>query len=207
MIHAFNEEYLSQARNTLGKMFDFAVYDLGYKLDEFYNMFIDSGIAYKFYKGDSKVIAGMSPYEIALLIVNIVKKEVEITFPKYTYNRSKEYWLGYFLSYYSWYMNVSFEEIILHVSISDLLKMYDKYHEMDIMQFVDKLNKIIYDSNKLKYYRKKRKITQKELSLLSEIPLRTIQQYEQGNKELSKANVTYLIKLSKVLFCDVSDLI
>ena len=43
------------------------------------------------------------------------------------------------------YMNVSFEEIILHVSISDLLKMYDKYHEMDIMQFVDKLNKIIYD--------------------------------------------------------------
>jgi len=105
------------------------------------------------------------------------------------------------------YMNVSFEEIILHVSISDLLKMYDKYHEMDIMQFVDKLNKIIYDSNKLKYYRKKRKLTQKELSLLSEIPLRTIQQYEQGNKELSKANVTYLIKLSKVLFCDVSDLI
>ena len=39
MIHAYNEEYLSQARNTLGKMFDFAVYDLGYKLDEFYNMF------------------------------------------------------------------------------------------------------------------------------------------------------------------------
>ena len=36
MIHAYNEEYLSYARNLIGKMFDFAVYDLGYNLKDFF---------------------------------------------------------------------------------------------------------------------------------------------------------------------------
>ena len=207
MIRAYNEEYLSYARNLMGKMFDFAVYDLGYKLDNFYNMFIESGLAERFYKGETTIITGLSGYELALQVINIIKGDVEIKFPNYSHNRSKEYWLGYFLSYYSWYTNTSFEEIILHISIDDLLKMYDKYHEMDIMHFVDKLNEIIFNTNKLKYYRKKRKLTQKELADLSNVPLRTIQQYEQGNKSLDKANVTYLVNLSKILYCSIEDLI
>lgn len=207
MIHAYNEEYLSYARNLIGKMFDFAVYDLGYNLKDFFDMFIQSGIADKISKGDTSVLGGKSGYEVALQVVNILKGEVEITFPNHSYNRSKEYWLGHTLAYYQWYSNISFSDIVLYVSIDDLLKMYDKYHEMDVRHFVDKINEIIYNSNKLKYYRKKRKLTQKELSKLSKVPLRTIQQYEQGNKDLSKANVSYLINLSSVLFCMVEDLL
>ena len=207
MIHAYNEEYLSYTRNLLGKMFDYAVHDLNYSLEEFYNMFIESNIAYRFSKGDSSIISGKSSYELALLVINIVKGEVEITFPSYTSNRSKEYWVGYVLAYYQWYRNISFEEIVLHVTIKELLIMYDKYHEMDIMHFVDKMDEIIFYFNKLKYYRKKRKLTQSELSKLSNVPLRTIQQYEQGNKKLDKANVSYLINLSKVLYCNIEELI
>ena len=207
MIHAYNEEYLLNARNALGKMFDFAVYDLNYDLEVFYNLFIESGIAYKFYKGDTSVISGKSGYELALQVLNIMGKNIEIIFPNYTLNHSKEYWLGYFLSYYSWYSNISYNDIILYVPIKDLLLMYDKYHEMDVMHFVDKLNEIIFHSNKLKFYRKKRKLTQKELSILSNVPLRTIQQYEQGNKDLDKANVTYLVNLSRVLNCSIEDIL
>ena len=207
MTHAYNEEYLPYARNLIGKMLDFAVYDLGYNLEEFFNMFILSGIADKIAKGDTSILSGKSGYELALQVVNILKGEIDITFPNYTYNRSKEYWLGHSLTYYQWYSNISFADIILYLPINDLIKMYNKYHEMDIRHFVDKLNEIIYNSNKLKYYRKKRKLTQKELSNLSNVPLRTIQQYEQGNKDLSKANVSYLINLSNVLFCDIKDLI
>ena len=191
MIHAYNEEYLLHARNVMGKMFDFVVYDLNIELESFFDLFIESGVAYKFYKGDTGVISGKSGYELALQVLNIMNKDVEITFPNYTLNHSKEYWLGYFLSYYSWYSNINYEDIILCVSIKELLLMYDKYHEMDIMHFVDKLNEIIFNSNKLKFYRKKRKLSQKELATLSNIPIRTIQQYEQNQKDLDKANVTY----------------
>ena len=207
MIHAYNEEYLLHARNVMGKMFDFVVYDLNIELENFFDLFIESGVAYKFYKGDTSVISGKSGYELALQVLNIMNKDVEITFPNYTLNHSKEYWLGYFLSYYSWYSNINYEDIILCVSIKELLLMYDKYHEMDIMHFVDKLNEIIFNSNKLKFYRKKRKLSQKELATLSNIPIRTIQQYEQNQKDLDKANVTYLINLARVLNCNIEDLL
>ena len=207
MIHAYNEEYLLHARNVMGKMFDFVVYDLNIELDNFFDLFIESGVAYKFYKGDTSVISGKSGYELALQVLNIMNKDVEITFPNYTLNHSKEYWLGYFLSYYSWYSNINYEDIILCVSIKELLLMYDKYHEMDIMHFVDKLNEIIFNSNKLKFYRKKRKLSQKELAILSNIPIRTIQQYEQNQKDLDKANVTYLVNLARVLNCNIEDLL
>lgn len=207
MIHAYNEEYLLHARNVMGKMFDFVVYDLNIELENFFDLFIESGVAYKFYKGDTGVISGKSGYELALQVLNIMNKDVEITFPNYTLNHSKEYWLGYFLSYYSWYSNINYEDIILCVSIKELLLMYDKYHEMDIMHFVDKLNEIIFNSNKLKFYRKKRKLSQKELATLSNIPIRTIQQYEQNQKDLDKANVTYLVNLVRVLNCDIEDLL
>ena len=81
MIRAYNEEYLSYARNLMGKMFDFAVYDLGYKLDDFYNMFIESGLAERFYKGETKIITGLSGYELALQVINIIKGDVGILFP------------------------------------------------------------------------------------------------------------------------------
>lgn len=207
MIHAYNEEYLLHARNVMGKMFDFVVYDLNIELENFFDLFIESGVAYKFYKGDTSVISGKSGYELALQVLNIMNKDVEITFPNYTLNHSKEYWLGYFLSYYSWYSNINYEDIILCVSIKELLLMYDKYHEMDIMHFVDKLNEIIFNSNKLKFYRKKRKLSQKELATLSNIPIRTIQQYEQNQKDLDKANVTYLVNLARVLNCNIEDLL
>ena len=207
MIHAYNEEYLLHARNVMGKMFDFVVYDLNIELESFFDLFIESGVAYKFYKGDTGVISGKSGYELALQVLNIMNKDVEITFPNYTLNHSKEYWLGYFLSYYSWYSNINYEDIILCVYIKELLLMYDKYHEMDIMHFVDKLNEIIFNSNKLKFYRKKRKLSQKELATLSNIPIRTIQQYEQNQKDLDKANVTYLVNLARVLNCNIEDLL
>lgn len=206
MIHAYDSNYLSFARNTLGKMFDFAVYNLKYDLDVFFSLFIESGLAYKFSKGDITTI-NKSGYELALEVLNLNDLDIEITFNDYSYNRSEEYWLGHYLAYYQWYSNLSFEFIINKVSIKEFLLMYDKYHEMDVMHFVEYLNKIIFKNNKLKYYRKKRKLTQKELSILSNIPLRSIQQYEQGKKDLSKANVSYLVSLANVLYCNVEDLI
>ena len=59
----------------------------------------------------------------------------------------------------------------------------------------------------LKIHRHKAGLSQKELAELAGIPIRTIQQYEQRQKNINKAQVQYLIALSKVLCCEISDLV
>ena len=41
---------------------------------------------------------------------------------------------------------------------------------------------------------------------MSGIPLRTIQQYEQRQKNINKAQAEYLVALARVLCCEVEDL-
>ena len=59
----------------------------------------------------------------------------------------------------------------------------------------------------MKLIRQRVGISQRELSELSEVPVRTIQQYEQKQKNINKAQTEYLVRLSRVLCCDVEDLL
>lgn len=61
--------------------------------------------------------------------------------------------------------------------------------------------------NNLKRKRKEQKMTRKQLSLKSGISDRTIESYEQGYRELKKAKIETLIKLSNALNCKIEDII
>lgn len=60
---------------------------------------------------------------------------------------------------------------------------------------------------KLKEIRKNKKLTQEELSILSEINIRTIQNFEQGQKDINKAQAITIYKLSKALECEMKDIL
>ena len=59
----------------------------------------------------------------------------------------------------------------------------------------------------LKIARIKNGLSQSQLAKACGIPLRTIQQYEQRQKDLSRARAEYLIALSRVLGCDPASLL
>lgn len=210
MIHAYDKVYLEKARTTLARMLDFAVYDLKYDIEEFFNMFIDSGIAARFEKGDFQIIAGKSGVELAYDIAEISGENKRDIKPQYTANRSEEYWTGWALAYFQWETGLSFAEIVKFIPIKDILSLYNPYHEMDIRQFTDKMTEL-YKSAKpdtnLKIIRTKLNLTQKGLSDISGVPVRTIQQYEQRQKNINKAQTEYLVMLSKALYCKVEDLL
>lgn len=106
-------------------MFDYAVYGLGYSINDFFEMFLVSSFCEKFERGDAFTIAGKLGVEWALV-------------------------------YYQWYRNCRFSEFTQWISIQDVLQMYDKYHEMDIMAFVERLDEISHEARmetRLKYYR------------------------------------------------------
>ena len=206
MIRAYDKVYLEKARTALGRMLDFAVYDLKYDISAFFDLFLTSGVAGRFESGDYAVIAGMSGVELAYLVLENSGVSFHRIAPNYTIDRSEEYWAGWALAYYQWETAMSFAEIVRHIPIRDIVALYSPYHEMDIRQFVDKMNALYRaaqpDTN-LKRLRKAAGFSQRELSEMSGIPLRTIQQYEQRQKSINKAQAEYLVMLAKALCCEV----
>ena len=72
------------------------------------------------------------------------------------------------------------------------------------MEFIEKkLQKI----NALKEMRLKRGLSQSELSKKSKIPLRSIKAYEQGSRDLLKAQAETLYILARTLDCTMEDLL
>lgn len=210
MIPAYDEVYLDKARNSLGRMLEFAVYDLGFKINVFFDLFITSEVAYRFERGDSNILVGKSGIELAYLVLEQSSVDINKIKPTYEASRSKEYWAGWALAYYQWKTNKSFAKIISQVSILEIVEMYSPYHEMDIRQFVDEIDDVYYnrkmDTN-LKLIRNERGLSQRELASLTNIPIRSIQQYEQKQKNINKAQAQYLVTLAKVLCCSVEDLL
>ncbi|MCR5698651.1 MAG: helix-turn-helix domain-containing protein [Treponemataceae bacterium] len=207
MIHAYDEVYLSKAQNNFGTMLDFAVYDLKQNLSDFYGRFLRSKICSGFENGDSRIIAGSSGVELAISVIESESKS-ENYHP--AANRSPEFWCGWAIAYFQWQTNLSFHQIENLIPIDEVLALYSPYHEMDISQFCDKMrelyNKRKINSN-LKNYRLKAALSQKQLSEFSNVPVRTIQQYEQGQKNINYAKAETVINLAKALNCQVQDLI
>ena len=206
MIRAYDKIYLEKARANLGHMLDFAMNDLSCDLKEFWELFINSEIADRFEHGESTVIAGMSGIEMAYSILGDGIGRVEVKPKDY---RTQEYWLGWTLAYYQWYTGLAFRSIAGPEDIMDIKSMYSPYHEMDILQFCDVMDKMIFERNRetrLKYYRKMAGLSQAQLAEQSDIPLRTIQQYEQRQKNINMARAEYVISLARVLYCSPEDL-
>lgn len=206
MIHAYDKTYLSKAQGNLGSMLDFAVYDLKENLSGFYKKFLLSEISVRFEEGESSVIAGKSGVELALEIAgdfSLAKKYRPVA------NKSPEYWAGWALAYFQWQTNLAFKKIDSLIPIEEILGMYSPYHEMDISHFCGKMT-ALYNSRKqisnLKLIRQKSGFSQKELSKISDVPLRTIQQYEQGQKNINSAKAETVLKFAKALECSAEDL-
>ena len=210
MMRAYDKLYLEKARASLARMLDFAVYDLHLDLTSFFDLFISTGVAQLFEQGDIHTLVGKSGVELAYEVLDRSGLPYQRVAPQYTMDRSEEYWTGWALAYYQWDTALSFAEIVQYVPIIDIRAMYNPYHEMDIRQFCDamteRLRKARPETN-LKLLRQKNDLSQKELSELSGIPLRTIQQYEQRQKSINKAQVEYLVMLSTALNCSIEQLI
>jgi len=129
---------------------------------------------------------------------------------KERFDRSKEYWIGWAVAYYQWYSGRKYSEIFRVFSYDDLQQMYHPLHEADITKFVDVVDKRIreyYVETNLKRIRTAYGCTQAELAKKADVSLRSVQMYEQRNKDINKASVETVYRLAKSLGCTVEDLI
>ena len=81
------------------------------------------------------------------------------------------------MAYYQWETSMPFAEIVHYIPMQDIIALYSPYHEMDIRQFVDKMNALYRaaqpDTN-LKRLRKSAGFSQRELAEMSGVTLQKI---------------------------------
>ena len=61
--------------------------------------------------------------------------------------------------------------------------------------------------SRLQEYRRRIGLSQRELSERADVPLRTIQQYEQKQKNINHARADYVVRIARVLYCRPEDLL
>ena len=210
MTHAYQEIYLNKAQTVLGDAFDYAVNSCKLSGESFVKMFTASSLSKKIENGEPAYIAGKSGIEIVMeVVLETTGKELTIE-SKESIGRSSEYWIGWAIAYYQWYSARKFSDIFRVLSFEELQKMYPTLHEADITKFVDIADKKIkefFPNTNLRRIRTTYGCTQAELSKRSGVSLRSIQMYEQRNKDINKASAATLYRLTKVLGCTMEDLI
>ena len=209
MTHAYQEIYLSKAQALLGDAFDYAINTCSIPGNNFVKMFVASSICKRIENGEPAYLAGKSGIEIVVeIIMETTGKHLHIE-PQERFGRSKEYWIGWAVAYYQWNSGRKYSDIFKVLTFDDLQKMYYTLHEADISKFVDIVNQRIKESfsdTNLKRIRTSYGCTQAELSRRSGVSLRSIQMYEQRNKDINKASVETVHSLAKVLGCTIEDL-
>ena len=204
-MNAYNALYLDDACNLLGSYFDVAVNEYGYSIEEAWERFIISSYSYPFERGMPDVLSGISGGELYARIFDINARSERVFIDK-----TPEYWLGFSIAYYQWFTSVKFSFISQYTDIDYLLSLYHPYHEMDITSFIIKMNKMINEAKgktNLQIRRERLSLTRKQLSFESGVSIRTIEQYEQGLKDINNAKAITVLALSKPLFCDSIDLL
>lgn len=210
MTRAYQEIYLNKAQSVLGDAFDYAVNTCGISGSDFVKLFLASTISHRMENGEPAYIAGKSGIEIVReIIFETTGKEV-MNEPLENFGRSREYWIGWAVAYYQWYSGRKYSEIFKAVTYDEFEKMYHTLHEADISKLTDIIDlriKEIFPDTNLKRIRTAYGCSQAELARLSGVNLRSIQMYEQRNKDINKASVETVSRLAKILGCTVEDLI
>lgn len=210
MTHAYQEIYLNKAQSVLGDAFDYSINTCGIAGSDFVKLFLASTISKRMENGEPACLAGKSGIEIVGEIVfETMGKEITNE-PGEHFGRSKEYWAGWVVAYYQWFSARKYSEIFKALSFQDLQQMYYTLHEADISKFVDIANDRIRDcfpDTNLKRLRAAYGCTQAELAQKSGVSLRSIQMYEQRNKDINRASADTVYRLSKTLGCTMEDLI
>lgn len=212
-MNAYAETYLPDAMESLGAMLDYAVNGCGIALEDFYARFLASRVAEGFGGGLPKYVAGMSGIELAEAVLEETGAPAFHPTDFIPGNPRCEYWCGWALAYLQWQTGWSFEYIQNHgLTVGDVAEMYHPLHEADVSKFAEIAGRRIEAISKksgspVKHFRKALGLTQEELARRCGITLRMIQAYEQHRQDLSKAEASTLLNLSRALCCKPDELI
>lgn len=210
MIRAYHEIFLRRAMTNMANMFDFAINDFGIPEDDFALMFAGSQVCRSIESGEPRYLVGMCGEEIALRVIEETTGIIPEAEIGERLDRTPDYWCGWVIAYYQWLRGISFGEIFSILPYSGIRKLYSPLHEADVSKFAETMDKIRADQRRetnLKRIRTAYGCSQSELARMSSVSLRSIQMYEQRQKDINKGQALTVMNLAKALGCSMEDLL
>lgn len=208
MIRGYDEIYLDDAMECLGAAVEYATLSCDMDGQEFLDLFVASGIADEFGRGNVKFISGMSGIELARYILKTCGMEASEHTDAQRIDYPPEYWCGWILAYYQCHTGKTFATICRKVKFSMLMDVYGVLHEADPSKAVDVFDQIMAETGEtnLAYYRKMKGLSQSQIAKESGVSVRSIQLFEQRKSNINNAQYNHLSAIAKVLGCEVEDL-
>ncbi len=210
MTHAYQEIYLSNAQALLGDAFDYAINACGVAGDSFIKLFSVSSVSNRIENGEPSYLLGKAGLKLLLMFslrlrakrrppslkrISAVPESIGSAGQSPTTNGSPEENSVIFLRFFR---------------LKICSRCIPSLHEADVTKFADivdaKVREYFADTN-LKRIRTLYGCTQAELAKRSNVSLRSIQMYEQRNKDINKASAETVLSLAKVLGCTMEDLL
>lgn len=209
-IKPYSESQLNRFMDKMGDAFDYAINDCKMDGAEFVKMFVASTVCKKIENGEASYISGKSGIEIAIeCVYETTNKELSVE-PSEKFNRSMQYWIGWAVCYYQWLSSRKYADIFKAVSYEDMLGLYPTLHEASVEKIASMLGEKVraaYPETNLKRMRTVYGYSQRELAVMSGVSLRSVQMYEQRQKDINKAQSDSLYRLAKALGCTMEDLL
>ena len=214
MITAYDETYLPDAMANLAGAFDYALNDCGLPVGLFMDFFATSEAAALFGRGTPKYVCGMSGEELVAEIMRQTGWARIIDMPPVALRTgaTPEYWGGWALAYCQWARGVRFSDILDVLPFGDIVRLYPALHEADESRFVD-----VYDEraahnrtegdSRLHTIRVRAGLSQSGLARRSGVTLRSIQMYEQRQKNTNRASAEAVYRLACALRCSMEGLL
>ncbi len=201
--------YLDDMRETLGSLFDIGVNEWGVSGEELAQAFVASGVAGQFERCNPAFVAGKSALDLLRLLAPFVDSDRPVP-TEAQVSPLEDYWLGWSLAYYQVETGKTYRQIFEVVPYGELVAMYYPLHEAAEQKFVEVLNERLASAGTpTRLYRQRRlcDLTQKQLADASGVSLRSIQMYEQRQKNINHAAAETVYCLAFALHCSMEDLL
>ena len=200
MTHAYQEMYLNNAQALLGDAFDYAINACGIAGDSFMELFSVSSVSNRIENGEAAYIMGKSGIEAAVDVLVETTGKASTAKPKVNFNRSRDIGSAGPSPTTSGSPAGS-SAIFLRSSrlkiCSGCMRLSTKRTSAKFADIADaKVCEYFADTN-LKRIRTLYGCTQAELARRSNVSLRSIQMYEQRNKDINKASAKLFSALRK----------
>lgn len=211
MTRAYDEAYVPDAMQALGEFFDYAVNDHGAEGDEIADLFCMSALAQSFGRGEPWAVVGLCGCELFVRLSREFGYDVDgLVEPGVRMEKTPEYWLGWVAAYVQWRLGVSFDTLFSAVPYDEFLALYTPWHESSeerVAALVAERLRSVKGETRLAKMRKRLGLSQRALAYRAGVSLRSIQMYEQRNKDINRAQVGSVAELARVLHCCIEDLL
>ncbi len=201
--------YDRDLQEVLAFVFDIGVNLAGCTGDQVAWAFMASGLAEEFEQQNPVYVAGKSSYDLLRIMLPLLPCE-EVPVPELRYDRTPDFWVGWVLAHYQMATGCSYRSIFAAATYDEIRSMYWPLHEAPESKFVAVFGELRAERTRatnLRLLREAAGFSQSQLAKASGVGLRSIQLYEQRQKDINKAQAMTLYQLSRALRCTMGQLL